>query len=68
MKIVRITLCCQATRLMFDNGFVCETSGCAGVAAVMSGKLSAQQRGGKIACVVSGSNISTVDLHETLGA
>ena len=50
-----------ATRAMFDHGFVCETSGCAGVAAAMAGKV----KGKRIVCVVSGSNISADDLSDT---
>jgi threonine dehydratase len=62
-----------ATRVMYEHGFVCETSGCAGVAAAMAGKLVSKkgEEGvscqGRIVCVVSGSNISTYDLyHETI--
>ena len=49
-----------ATRVMYEHGFVCETSGCAGVAAAMAGKLVSKkgEEGvscqGRIVCVVSG--------------
>ena len=52
-----------ATKAMYDHGFVCETSGCAGVAAVMSGKVTCT---GRYVCIVSGSNISREDLYEEL--
>ena len=54
----------EATKVMYDYGFVCETSGCAGVAAAMSGKLGKVK--GRVVCVVSGSNISREDLYEEL--
>ena len=52
-----------ATKEMYAHGFVVETSGCAGVAAVMSGKVTCT---GRYVCVVSGSNISREDLYEEL--
>jgi len=54
----------EATKAMFALGFKVETSGCAGVAAVMSGKAfeGVEQRPEKIVCVVSGSNITTEEL------
>ena len=53
----------EATKVMYEHGFVCETSGCAGVAAVMAGKVTCV---GKFVCVVSGSNISREDLYDEL--
>eukprot|EP00039_Didymoeca_costata_P006402 m.89854 g.89854 ORF g.89854 m.89854 type:complete len:325 (-) comp13244_c0_seq6:91-1065(-) len=50
----------EAARFMFGEGFVVETSGCAAVAAVRSGKISGLE-GKRVACVVSGRNI---DIHE----
>jgi threonine dehydratase len=44
-------------------GFVTETSGCAAVAALRSGKI-ANVQGLKVACVVSGSNIRPTELQE----
>jgi threonine dehydratase len=53
----------QATKLMYEWGFIAETSGCAAVAAVMAGKISGIE-GKKVACVVSGSNIKPDELLE----
>ena len=55
-----------ATRKMYGHGFVVETSGCAGLAAAMAGKLGLRNTG-RIVCVVSGSNISTRDMDEEAG-
>ena len=55
----------RATRSMYKHGFVCETSGCAGIAAAMAGKLGRST--GRIVCVVSGSNISMEDMHDEVG-
>jgi len=54
-----------ATRLMYSYGLLAETSGCAGVAALMGGKLG-ETAGKKVVCVVSGSNIDVADLKEVL--
>jgi threonine dehydratase len=51
-----------ATRAMFEHGLVAETSGCAGVAAAMAGKVN----GRRIVCIVSGSNISAGDLKSVV--
>ena len=56
-----------ATRVMYGHGFVCETSGCAGVAAAMAGKLGTLAAGARVVCVVSGSNISTADMDHEMG-
>jgi threonine dehydratase len=56
-----------ATRVMYEHGFVCETSGCAGVAAAMAGRLGPLAATARIVCVVSGSNISTADMHHEMG-
>ena len=53
----------EAAKLMYEHGFVCETSGVASIAAAMSGKVKCE---GRIVCVVSGSNISRLDLLEEL--
>ena len=54
----------EATRLMYEWGFVAETSGTAAIAAVMSGKIDGLA-GKKVACIVSGSNIKPDEmLHE----
>lgn len=55
----------EATKYMYANGFVCETSGCAGIAAVMAGKV-VPGSGGRVVCVVSGRNISGTDLNDVL--
>ena len=55
----------QATRVIYDHGFVCETSGSAGVAAIMSGKV-VPNEGGRVICIVSGRNISSADLKDVL--
>jgi threonine dehydratase len=51
----------QATKLMYEWGFVAEASGSAAVAAVMAGKVGGLE-GMKVACVVSGSNIKPDEL------
>ena len=66
----------HALRVMYEHGFVCETSGCAGLAAVMAGKVKIggkihdnnnnNNNKGRIVCVVSGSNITREDLYEEL--
>ena len=53
-----------ATRVMYERGLVCETSGCAGVAAAMAGKLGPHKR---VVCVVSGRNISMEDMQHEMG-
>ena len=55
----------EATRFAYSNGILAETSGCAGIAALMFGKLG-DTKGKKVVCVVSGSNISPEDLQEAL--
>ena len=54
-----------ATRVMYERGFVCETSGCAGLAAAMANKLGPAKR---VVCVVSGRNISMEDMQHEMGA
>ena len=53
----------SATRKMYGQGYVCETSGCAGVAAAIEGKLS-HGHSGRVVCVVSGRNITCRDLYD----
>ena len=55
-----------ATRAMYAHGFVCETSGCAGIAAALAEKLGDVR--GRVVCVVSGSNISTRDMDREAGS
>mgnify|MGYP000102891272 CR=1 FL=1 len=56
----------EATRFAYSNGILAETSGCAGIAALMFGKIPEDCAGKKVVCVVSGSNISPEDLQEAL--
>lgn len=56
----------EATRFAYNNGILAETSGCAGLAALMSGKIPDDVTNKKVVCVVSGSNISPEDLQEAL--
>jgi len=54
----------EATRFMWEQGFVTETSGCAALAAVRAGKLG-DLTGKTVACTVSGRNIDAAEmLHE----
>ena len=56
----------EATRFAYQNGILAETSGCAGLAALMFDKIPEEVEGKKVVCIVSGSNISPEDLQEAL--
>jgi threonine dehydratase len=53
-----------ATRLAYGWGLVAETSGCAGIAALLAGKVPGGVAGLRVVAVVSGSNIGVEELAE----